>query len=330
MNLNITTDDLRRGKYEAQKTQLLNKLVRHRSIVGDPEDGALPSNVVCSQLLDGMLQACFSRGVAVVHADRGLGKSTAAKYILKLSGGGVMFCNCDTPSSGCYWKGVAQAVGIPKVVYEETSEWERLLVDAVAAATSPEQGMSKDSWIDRLMDKSISLCGGNVDEVPEVIPSLPGLDLSFLRKNSIMVFDDFNSVGEDDIKFMKSLYPIVEAKGVLLFVLVRDEHTANQLLRLNNWGRIFPLPAICEDVSGVGGKEKIPQWKLIQWTQAQLEEVVRAKMGEIPTNMPEIPDGSNPLDILARAREIALRAQAGHVALQTSKVHSKNDRIPSS
>jgi len=58
----------------------------------------------------------------------------------------------------------------------------------------------------------------------------------------MMVFDDFNDVGADGIKFLKSLYPTEKAKGVLLFVLVRDEDTANRLFKLNNWGRSVPLP----------------------------------------------------------------------------------------
>lgn len=308
MNLNITIDDLRRGRCETQKNQLLQHLVQKRAVIGDPEDGSLPSNIVRSELLSCMLQACSKTGVVVVHADRGLGKTTAAKYIFKLSAGGIMFCNCDTPSSGCYWKGVGSAIGIPKEVYEKNSDWETLLVAAVAAATSP-KALETDSWIDRLMQFSLSICGG--DDSSDAIPTIEGLDLSFLQKKSIMIFDDFNDVGEEDIKFMKSLYPIVKAKGVLLFVLVRDEDTANRLIKLNNWGRIAPLPGICRNVSRPEAKEKTPEWKAINWTQAQLKEIVRSNFGGIPKNMPEIEDGANPLDILDEAREKAFLAQVG-------------------
>mmetsp|Transcript_44668 Transcript_44668/g.50577 ORF Transcript_44668/g.50577 Transcript_44668/m.50577 type:complete len:319 (-) Transcript_44668:2031-2987(-) len=318
MNLNISIDDLRRGKYESQKNQLLHHLVRKRAVIGDPEGGNLPSCIVRSELLVRMVQACGETGVVVVHADRGLGKSTAAKSISKFSAGGIMFCNSDTPSSGCYWKGVASAVGIPKEVYENNSDWETLLVVAVAAAISPAKASEIDSWIDRLMHISLSICGcggGGDEDASDVIPTIPGMDLSFLRKKPIMVFDDFNDVGEDDIKFMKSLYPIVKAKEVLLFVMVRDEDTANRLLKLNNWGRIAPLPGICRNISRPEDKEKIPEWTAVKWTQVQLENIVRSNFGEIPTSMPEIIDGANPLDILDVARRKMFLEQADIPAL---------------
>ena len=69
-----------------------------------------------------------------------------------------------------------------------------------------------------------------------------------------MVFEDFNGVDKKDILFMKHLFPIFKANDVLLFVLVRDEATANQLLELNGWGRIAPLQGICNDVCSPGDK----------------------------------------------------------------------------
>ena len=225
-----------------------------------------------------------------------------------------MFCNCDTPSSGCYWKGVASAIGIPKNVYEKNSDWETLLVEAVAATISPKEALEKDSWIKRLMQISLSICGADiVEHSPDAPPMIAGLDLSFLQEKPILVFDDFNDVGEEDIKFMKSLYPIVKAKGVLLFVLVRDVNTANRLLKLNNWGRIAPLPAICRSISRPEDKEKIPEWKTITWTQAQLQDIVRFNLGEIPHGIPAIADGQNPLDVLDKAREQVFLSQTGNL-----------------
>ena len=85
---------------------------------------------------------------------------------------------------------------------------------------------------------------------------------------------------------------------------MRDKRTADELVGLNNWGRIFPLPAICEDASAAGDVERVPQWRTIPWTKTQLEELVLATLGEIPKNLTEIQDGGNPLDTLAAAREI--------------------------
>lgn len=315
MNLiNITIEDLRLGRYEAQKSVLLERFVQKRAIIKDPESGRFPPRLVRSQLLDFMMEACGETGVVVVHADRGLGKSTAAKFILKNSAGGIMFCNCaSTSTSGCYWKGVAQALGIPREIYESNADWEELLVTAVSAATSPSDLRETQSWTDRFMDGFLSMCSrdGAVEEEESstpVVPAFTGLDLTLLQRTPIIVFDDFNDVKEEDIVFMKHIYPIVKAWDVLLFVLVRDKATANSLLQLNGWGRIAPLAGICRDVSSPGDEEKSPEWTSINWTRDQLEEIVRSRFGNIPENMHKIEDGGNPLDVLDEARRLVMRS----------------------
>jgi hypothetical protein len=87
-----------------------------------------------------------------------------------------------------------------------------------------------------IMDGSLGACLsftlrrplGQGDDSPGNLPTIKDVDFSVLKRRPIVIFDDFNDVGEDDIKFIKSLYPIVQAKRVLLFVLVRDEFTANR------------------------------------------------------------------------------------------------------
>lgn len=299
MNLNITLNEVECGRWEAQKKQLMRKLVRKRAVIGG--QSSLPSHILRSELLDLMVEECGRTGVLVVNADRGLGKSTAANFILKHSAGGIMFKNCITTSSKCYWKGVASAIGIPKSVYENSSNWQQLLVEAVAGAVSPEEPVS---WIDRLMDYSVSVCGSVDEDASNDPPEVEGLDLSFLRKKPVVIFDDFNNVAEDDINlFMRSLYPIFMDNEVLAFVMVRDDRTANELLSLNNWGRIGPLPNLCEDISDPTAKERVPKWRTVVWTKELLEAIVRAKFGEIPPNMPPIDDGANPLDILIEAQK---------------------------
>jgi hypothetical protein len=139
------------------------------------------------------------------------------------------------------------------------------------------------------------------------LPTIAGVDLSLPRKRPIIVFDDFDDVKEKDIIFMKHLYPIVKAKGVLLFVLVRDEATANQLIKLNRWERIALLVGSYRNTSAPGAKERTPEWTPIRWTRAQLEEIVRSNFGGVPNNMPEIENCANPLEILDEARRRALR-----------------------
>ena len=313
MSLHITLEDLRLGRYEAQKNVLLQRFVQKRAIIKDPESGRLPPSLVRSELLDFMMEAaCGDTGVVVVRADRGLGKSTAAKFIIKNSAGGIMFCNCASTSTyGCYWKGVAEALGIPREVYEYSADWEELLVAAVSAAASPKE--YRQSWTDRFMDGFLSMCNvdGAVEEEEsstQVVPSITAKDLTLIQRTPIIVFDDFNDVKEEDFVFMKHLYPIVKARDVLLFVLVRDKATANMLLQLNGWGRIAPLAGICRDVSSPGDEEKSPEWTSINWTREQLEEIVRSRFGNILENMHKIEDGGNPLDVLDEARRFVMRS----------------------
>ncbi len=311
MSLNVTLEDLRLGRYEAQKRVLLKRFVQQRAIIKDPEGGRFPPRVLRSELLDFMVEACGETGVIVVQADRGLGKSTAAKFFLKNSAGGIMFCNCaSTVTSGCYWKGVAEALGIPKTVYETNADWEELLVSAVSAAVSPEELRETPSWADSFIDGFLSWFSGVGPVEDEAVPTIDGLDVTPLKETPTIVFDDFNDVKEEDIVFMKHIYPIVKAMDVLLFVLVRDKATADSLVRLNGWGRIAPLARICRDVSCPGDEEKKPQWTPINWTRDQLEEIVRSRFGNILAHMREIQDGENPLDVLDEARRLVRRSQS--------------------
>jgi hypothetical protein len=306
MNLNVSVQDLRLGRYESQKNILFREFVQRRSILNDPNEEGVPTEFMRSELLELMLKSCKKTGVIVVHADRGVGKSTAARFLVKNSAGGIMFCNCQGPGTNAtYWKGVARAIGIPEEVYEKDFTWITLLVKAVAAAKRPDV-FNPPSWMDRLIDGVLSMCTGTItasgvdDSDP---PAIHGLDLSPLRtqKRAILVFDDFNDVQNDDILFMKHLFPIVKGHGVLAFVLGRDGGTANRLLGLNGWGRISPLEGICEDVSDVDANEKIPLWRPPKWTKTQLEALVRSRFGDVDISLLAIDDFENPLDILDRA-----------------------------
>jgi hypothetical protein len=247
--------------------------------------------------------------VIVVKADHGAGESTAARFIVQNSAGGIMFCNCWSTGTQCYWKGVAQAVGIPAEVYENDSTWETLLVKAVAAAKLPDDAMAKPAWTDRLLERLLSTCVGtktsesSPGNEDQEAPTIQGLSLSPLKakKRAIIIFDDFNDVRDEDILFMRHLFPIIKGHGVLAFVLVRDERTANQLLALNGWGRISPLEGICKDVGNEDAGEKIPLWRPPKWGKAQLEALVRSRFGDVDISLLELDGSENPLDVLDKA-----------------------------
>jgi len=308
MNLNVTVEDLRLGLYESQKRFLFRTLVQKRAILNHPGDNIIPPQFVPCELLKLMIENSVSEsGIIVVHAERGLGKTTAAKFILKNSAGGVMFCNRrGTTTDGLYWKGVAQSIGIPSDVYKKDNEWETLLVKAVAAAERPvaDEEPRHSSWISQVLERFRTLCDGRQLDHDDDFdpPSIERYALPPINKRAVIVFDDFNDVENEDIEFMRHLFPIVEGYGVLAFVLVRDEHTANRLLRLNGWGRIAPLEGICKDISK-GSGEKIPQWEPPRWTRSQLVTLVRSRISNVDLERLEIADADNPFDVLKRARK---------------------------
>jgi hypothetical protein len=300
--LNVTAGDLRRGRYELQKDVLLDRFVRRRSILNDPEpeDGSVPPRFVRSQLLEAMVGAASNQiGVCVVKAGRGLGKTAAAKFVLKNSAGGIMFCNMKGPYYDCYWKGVANELGIPEECYGE--DWQDLLVSSVAAATSPPDARKGlKHLIYDFMEGLLSMCGGTeVETGVPLPPTINGLDLTKVQNKPIIVLDDFDNVTDGDITFIQALFPIVFAHRVLLFVMVRNEATANKLLDLNGWGRIGPLKDICHRTPS--GE---PEWTPIHWTQSQLEEIVLSRYPNIDVESlsEELSqDGANPLDVLIYA-----------------------------
>jgi hypothetical protein len=327
MNLNVSVDDLRLGRYEGTKELIVNRLVKRRAILTDPDKEELPATFVRTELLELMVDECGKKGVVVVRAPRGFGKTTDAKFILKNSPGGIMFCNCQSTSTPRYWKGMASALGVPSTAYEEDSSWENLLADAVAEIklepNNNERNTSTATWMESMIERLLTMCGGgdvasmtggNLNDLEP--PSIEGLSLEKLtkRQRGILILDDFNNVHSDDILFMKHFFPIVYARGVLTFVLVRDSSTADSLLNLNGWGRIAPLSGICTDEKNLPADEdgKEPLWRRPQWTRDQLESLVLSRF-EMFANIDmmeglAIRDGQNPINVLERAEEVAQQA----------------------
>jgi len=324
MERNVSVDDLRCDRYEGTKELIVNRLVRRRAILNDPDRGVLPATFVKAELLELMVGECGRKGVLVVRAPRGFGKTTAAKFILKNSPGGIMFCNCQSTSTPRYWQGMASALGVPASVYENDSSWENLLADAVAEVEEEDSITNSHThiatpWIESVVERLLTMCSGGdlattsnhglEDPGP---PSIQGLSLEklFRRKRGILILDDFNNVHSDDILFMQHLFPILHSRGVLAFVLVRDTESADSLLNLNGWGRIAPLRGICTDKKKLPSAEdgKEPLWRPPHWTRDQLESLVISRFNEfVKANMMKdlaLRDKENPLNVLERAEEL--------------------------
>lgn len=143
---------------------MINALVRKRAILNHPGKQELPGIIIRNELLELMLKSYDEDGVVVVFADRGMGKTTAAAFLLKNSAGGIMFCNARSESSSqLYWKGVAEAIGVPSNVYEKSPKWKTLLVEAVEAAAAKTsetaETSSESAWMNDMLDRFTSFCG---------------------------------------------------------------------------------------------------------------------------------------------------------------------------
>lgn len=323
--LNLTSEDVERGSYESSKKIILENFVKKKAVRNDY--GKTPSTVFKSKLLELMLADCAKSGVVVVKAPGGHGKSIAAKAILQNSPGGIMFRNCQDDITS-YSQGMAEALGIPKSVYRRTSKWRNILIEAVASIekkvvdihSGENADKKQSSWWDNMVDKVTSLCAPDHSvtatgslEGPEEPLQIDVDDESLRklkkRKKGILILDDFNDVKDKDIDFMRSFFPVAHGADILVFVLVRDTTTADKLLKVNGWYRLFPLRGLCLDSqdlpTGVDGKE--PKWSTPMWTAEMLIKLVRANVRGITDaqlSKLAIGDGEEPNDLLVRAGEL--------------------------
>lgn len=305
-----------RGSYESSKQLIpvVDNFVRRKAVRNDY--GNTPSTVFKSKLLELMLGDCAKTGVIVVNAPSGYGKSIAAKTILQYSPGGIMFRNCMDEITS-YSQGMAVSLGVPRSVYEETTKWKNLLIDAVAAVNKPIASRSReDSWLDKVLHKMTSICAPDNAIVSDDLNETLHLDfdddcLRKLRKREtgILVLDDFDNASDNDIEFMRSFYRIADGAGVLVFVLVRDVDTAGKLLSLNGWYRLAPLKGICTDAKGLplGRDGKVPSWSVPTWTRDMLIKLLQTNVkGITDTHLArlDIRDGLEPNDLLIQAKEL--------------------------
>ena len=158
--------------------------------------------------------------------EHGLGKSTAARFLIKKLADGVMFCNCHNENNECCCKGVAQATGISVDVHEKDVTWKTLAAKAVAAAKPPDDAKPPPlPWSNHLLDRLLHMCGGGAgmalgDDDDQVAPTIEKFDVSSLKsgKRALIAFDDFNNVTDDNILFVKHLFPIVGPRSVGLCI----------------------------------------------------------------------------------------------------------------
>lgn len=123
---------------------------------------------------------------------------------------------------------------------------------------------------------------------------------------SILILDDFNSLGKEDVNraFMKKLYGALAAKKNMYVVLmVSDKSLATDICTFNNGQRVRPLP------NSYTGEPTSPIWNDMKWKR---EELVGAVKFAYPKDFPEpvanpkfdfVEDGMTPLQAILAGQE---------------------------
>jgi hypothetical protein len=90
------------------------------------------------------------------------------------------------------------------------------------------------------------------------------------RKHSILILDEFNSAGPDDINitFVKMLYRAITDKSIYLLIMTQNKKLANHLADVNNRSKITALPSAVNNPEAPLGIEF--DWKSMNWDTALL------------------------------------------------------------
>jgi len=128
------------------------------------------------------------------------------------------------------------------------------------------------------------------------------------RLPSVLIMDDFDSAGEDDVNitYMRHLSKDLddcfwrhEKSRCYLIILTQDREVANKLCRINNWKKIAPLPGSYVDIEiDERTAEKLPDptWTLMPWSSEEMTAFVEKCFPKIDLSCLSFPitDGMNP------------------------------------
>jgi hypothetical protein len=127
-----------------------------------------------------------------------------------------------------------------------------------------------------------------------------------------LFLDEFNEGTKRDLQDLNKFMRASQNLGFYLIVVTSETETADNVMKLNAWGKMRPLKYIhngpIENVRGQPGydENKSADWKQIDWTHEQLKNVVIIHEGEFD-DYSFITPGLTPTDALLRAREIKSR-----------------------
>jgi hypothetical protein len=219
-------------------SSLLEKFVldaRARRILEPPlldptEDDPPYRSPVARAILDIYLKP-LPRRAYVLYAEASTGKSAAARHIMK------------TTLAAAYGDDAPHGIMISGLPPKE---------DYVSHMSSLLGATGSTGWAKALIQAL----------VPD--PRSPG------RKHSILILDEFNSAGPDDINitFVKILYRAITNKSIYLLIMTQNKKLANDLADVNNRSKITALPSAVNNPEAPLGIEF--DWKSMNWDTALL------------------------------------------------------------
>jgi len=176
--------------------------------------------------------------------------------------------------------------------YENFQNWANVLVERAVTTAAPASGMP---WTFCLKQN-----------VPPMDLSLPAEFDTEVSRRPLLIFDDFDSVTDEDLNFMSVVYDSADKNGILVFVLTSNRSAANRLLKLNHWRRVRPLDGAYDEGTKIelaDGSFDDPQWIPMNWTVMQLVRLL-ACHGFADDEIEQVAPigGENPYDVLLRTK----------------------------
>jgi hypothetical protein len=112
---------------------------------------------------------------------------------------------------------------------------------------------------------------------------------------SILILDEFNSAGKDEINIAlaRMIYKSAVDKRFYVVFITQNKDVANELCNLNNRQKIGPLPLACTNFDA--SPDESVAWADMSWGRNLLTKFLREKYG---TKFPQLFDGVAPEDPL--------------------------------
>ena len=310
INFNFTPD---LSTYEARlkvaRTKLapkIDRLASEKFIFGANDETNIPKEVVMSPILANLVEDFKVNkvtGLAVLRTRGGMGKTTAARIILRLASRGLMFHGANSRNP-VYWRNVAENLGLPADISNKDTEWIQVLVETVARGYNETEELS---FLDKMIRGCCTLFDTTVGDLVEQPCLLPDeVEFNPAMTRAAIIFDDFNRMTNHDLIFFEQVYRV--ARGidrVYCVVMTQDATIANALIDMNAWIKLNPLQGcyvssinpLIDDVPQDTGHYPHPTWA-VAWTLEELQALVVSRYDDQILGLVQIRAGMSPSGLL--------------------------------